>query len=366
MAVQSSNPAQTTSAPTRRQLGIATRIENIRSLASQWKALAVTSKSASTQYEWVDAAAQHFTHEGQLHVMFLHEGGRMLAAAPLSRRTIGGAQCLTGLDGGALGEPIDFLAADAASLEELCVQVAGAGWPLWLERVVDQSPLVTALRSLGERRRIGLEEGPASAVVRIDIDGSWKDPESRLPPAWQADYVQARHAAEMRGYSLFQINSPPTQTLSSLLQELMELEYHGWRSQVGQSLMQQRELRDFVSRYAMGMCQRGKLRIGFYRIGASTAAAVLAVQTQDTLCVLRMAFDAALGDCSPETLLMAETLRYAVAEKLKAVEFHEISAPWTDPWPKQYQACISLKGYSRSLSAMVASAMMRLMPGRGR
>ena len=366
MAVQSSKPAQMPSAPPRRQLGIATRIENIRSLASQWKALALTSKSASTQFEWVDAAAQHFTHEGQLHVMFLHDSGRLLAAAPLSRRTIGGAQCLTGLDGGALGEPIDFLAADPESLEELCVQVAGAGWPLWLERVPVQSALVTALRSLAQRRRIGLEEGPASALARLDIDSSWTDPESRLPPAWQADYVQARHAAEGRGYSLFQITSPPTQTLSSMLQELMELEYHGWRSQVGQSLMQQRELRDFVSRYAMGMCQRGKLRVGFYRIGAATAAAVLAVQTQDTLSVLRMAFDGSLGDCSPETLLMAETLRYAVSQKLKTVEFHEISAPWTDPWPKQYQDCISLKGYSRSLSAMVSSAMMRLMPGRGK
>jgi CelD/BcsL family acetyltransferase involved in cellulose biosynthesis len=366
MALQDLSPAQTPSAPTRRRLGIATRMENIRTLASQWKALAVSSKSASTQYEWVDAAAQHFTHEGQLHVMFLHDGGRLLAAAPLSRRTIGGAQCLTGLDGGALGEPVDFLAADPESLKELCVQVAGAGWPLWLERVAVQSPLVAAMRRLAKRHRVGLEEAPAAPLTRIEIDRSWGDPESRLPPAWQADYVQARHAAEQRGYSLFHITAPPTQTLSALLQELIELEYRGWRSQVGQSLMQQRELRDFVSRYATGMCHRGKLRIGFYRIGSATAAAVLAVQTEDSLCVLRMAFDGSLGDCSPETLLMAETLRYAVSEKLKVVQFHEISAPWTDPWPKQYQDCVSLKGYPRTLSGMVASAVMRLMPGRTR
>ena len=363
MALQHPSPAQTPAAAIRRQLGIATRMENLRGLASQWKALAVTSKSVSTQFEWVEAAAQHFTNEGQLHVMFLHDGTRMLAAAPLSKRTIGGTQCLTGLDGGALGEPIDFLAADPTSLNELCVQVVSAGSPLWLERVAIPSPLVTTMRSLAEQRRIGLEETRASQSARIDIDSSWNEPESRLPPAWQADYIQARHAAEQRGYSMFQVTAPPAQSLSALLQQLMELEYRGWRSQVGQSLMQQRELRDFVSRYTLSMCQRGQLRLGFYRIGAVNAAAVLAVQTRDSLCILRMAFDGSLGDCSPETLLMAETLRYAVGEKLKSVQFHEISAPWTDPWPKQYQECVSLKGYSRGVSGLVASTLMRLMPG---
>lgn len=346
------------------QSGVASRPENLRALAAHWRALAGARNLPAIQFEWIDAAAQHLVRDGQLHVLFVHAGGRLLAAAPLAARTMGGVRCLTSIDGGVLGEPLDFLATDAASLSELCRQVVKTGLPLHLDRVPAGSPTIAAFTELAQHHRLEMQTPAAAATPVVVIDRSWKDPEAHLPPVWQADYVSARHTAEQRGYNLFQVSSPPTPSLSSLLQELYELEFRGWRKDVGDALMQRRDLRDFLNRYAASMCQRGELRLGFYRIGPRTAAAVVAVQQEKMLSVLRTAYDGAFGECSPETLLMAELFRYAIGEKLNVVQFHDLGAPWTDPWPRQYRDCVALHVHPHTLRGMLGKALGRIVPSR--
>ena len=65
--------------------------------------------------------------------------------------------------------------------------------------------------------------------------------------------------------------------------------------------------------------------------------------------LLKIGFDPAWADCSPGTLLLSETVRYAARQRLKTYEFLGTVEPWTQIWTQNERRCVSVRVYPQSI-----------------
>jgi CelD/BcsL family acetyltransferase involved in cellulose biosynthesis len=145
---------------------------------------------------------------------------------------------------------------------------------------------------------------------------------------------------------------PTPEALDPLLDEAFRVEAAGWKGREGTALAEDSERAAFYRRYAAAACRKGTLRMGFLRIGGRAAAMQLAVTSGGRFWLLKIGYDDSFARCSPGTLLMLETIRYAAAHGLRSYEFLGGLEPWTRVWTQHVRPCVSLRAYPASLRGL--------------
>ena len=330
------------------------RFDSLDRLAESWDFLAVKAGSPMRQYAWAWAWAETFAADYELRLVGVLDQSGLTAIAPLVRRRQGGPYLeLLGVN--ELSEPMDFLYATPPALASLTDALVQLRFPLLLRRIPADSPLVNALQRSYRGRGIVICR-PVSGYPWIPLDTSWIKAEQHLNAGRRSDLRRARRIAESMGPLSIEVVSPTLMTLEPLLEEAFRAEASSWKGYKGTALTKDPLRRLFFSRYAAAACGQHILRLGFLRIGGHVAAMQIAVECGDRFWLLKIGYDEAYARCSPGTLLVLETVRYAAGRGLRSYEFLGQVEPWTQMWTQLVRPCITLRAYPASLQAIAALA----------
>jgi Acetyltransferase (GNAT) domain len=329
------------------------RFDSLDKLADSWDLLAGKSGSPMGQFAWAGAWAETFAADYELHLVGVRGAAELTAIAPLVRRLHGGTR-LELLSVNELFEPMDFLYATPAALLPLTDALARLSLPLFLQSIPADSPVVGALQRSYRGRGLVICR-PAPGCRRIPLNASWIEPEQHLNPRRRSNLRRARRIAESMGPLSFEMISPTSSELKPLLEEAFQVEASCWKGRRGTALARDVARGLFFSRYAAAACQKGILRLGFLRIGSRAAAMQLGVECNGRFWGFKCGYDEAYAPCSPGTLLILETVRYAAGRGLRSFEFLN-DLRWTQMWAQLVRPCISLRAYPSSLQGMAILA----------
>ena len=326
------------------------RLTKLEDLRSEWDAIEAPWLSPMQSYEWVKAWAEVYGLERDLEV--LTEGRPATGIAPLVRSARGGHRLeLAGPH--QLGEVMDFLYSDDRSVTALVRSLADAGLPLRFWRLPADSPVVSAIAK--ETRRRGIIRCQSTAgVPSLPLDESWTDPERHLDSRRRSNVRRARRIAERMGPLTWEILSPKPHEVLPLLEEAYAVELEGWKGRAGAPLAREPLVGEFFRRYAVAAAERGTLRICFLRVNGRPIAMKLAAVAGNRFWLLAMGFSEEFEECSPGTLLLVETIRYAAKSGLRSYEFLGADEPWIRPWTQLVRPCVSVRTYPRSWAGAAA------------
>ncbi len=306
-------------------------------------------------HAWAGAFAEAYGPDYELKVLVTVDGEDVTAIAPLATPRIGLGR-LEFIGGSELSEPMDFVYRDVDALDELAEGVANLGRPMLLKRTEARSPIVASLQHAYRRRTIFYSREVAP-VPWIPLHDGWRDPESQLSSDRRSDIGRARRRAEQEGAVSAEVIAPQPDELPELLAEVYRVEAAGWKGRSGTALAYDDRLRAFFTAFAVRAADVGMLRLAFLRIGGLPAAVQLAVESGGRYWLLKVGYDEQFKRCSPGTLLMLETVRYAAARGLTAFELLGTVEPWTRMWKASERKCVAVRAYPTSPGGLAVAAL---------
>ena len=340
---------------------VLTTLEELDAEADRWGALDDAADSPPQRFAWIRACAASFGEE--LGFVLVERDGELVAVAPLIAKE--GLLELVGARD--LYEPADFAYVDEEALDLLVNELRRRKSRFVIPRIWATSPTVTALRRVF-RGRGGLfvREVGATPVVLLGRG----DPEDRFNSRRRADLRRAQRRAEQLGTVVAEVRSPAEDEAQGLLDDFFEVEAAGWKGARGTALVDDPDRRRFFDEYARAAAAEGILRVSMLRIGDRTAAMQLAVEQAGRLWLLKIGYDEEFARCSPGTLLLLDTVRWASGAGLEAVELLGRREPWTRFWTQDERACVAMYAYPatlRGVGSLVsdAAAQSRRRVARG-
>jgi CelD/BcsL family acetyltransferase involved in cellulose biosynthesis len=78
----------------------------------------------------------------------------------------------------------------------------------------------------------------------------------------------------------------------------------------------------------------------------------IAIECDDRFWLLKIGHDDKFAKCSPGTLLMLHSVKYAAVRGLKSYEFLGIAEPWTRAWTESLRRCVTLRAYPLSIGGI--------------
>jgi hypothetical protein len=261
-----------------------------------------------------------------LHTIVVGQGGEPTAIAPLiKRRSI--PRRLETIGVKELYEPMDFLYTDHSSLAALADNLAKQRTPLWLRRMPADSPVIAAVREAyrgrGEVHTLAVDPFPY-----IELTPDWIEPERQFNSGRRSDFRRAQRHASQMGEVSFEIISPTPSDVGALLDEAYKVEVASWKGAEG-SLV-------------------------FMRIDGQATGMQIAIECGDRFWLLKIGHDDKFSKCSPGTLLMLHSVKYAASRGLRSYEFLGTAEPWTKNWTELLRPCVALRAYSHGVSGMAA------------
>jgi hypothetical protein len=318
-------------------------LDQLGQLAGVWDSLAANSANPMQQYIWARACAEAFDAHSRLQTVVVGSAGHPGAIAPLVKHGSLGSR-LEMLGVRELYEPMDFLYANLTQLSALAEALAEMGAVLSLGRLPADSPVIAALRK-AYRLRGWIHTLPAASYPYISLNADWMEPERQFNAGRRSDFRRAQRNAEKIGPVSYEMASPTPAMLEPLLEEVYAVEGAGWKADNGTALAVDTALGDFYRRYAAAASEKGILRLFFLRIGGRAAAMQMAVEWNDEFWLLKIGYDEQFSRCSPGTLLMLHTLKYAATRGLGSYEFLGLTESWTSNWTQTLRPCVSLRVY---------------------
>ncbi|MGZ4360412.1 MAG: GNAT family N-acetyltransferase [Gaiellaceae bacterium] len=238
-----------------------------------------------------------------------------------------------------LGEPMDFLWRDEASLGELCNVLARADAPLVLGRTPASSPTLAALRRAYGHGAVHVTH-PRPGLPFISLDESWHEPESHFDAGRRSDIRRARRHADAAGEVTCEFHAPSPAGVDELLDEALAVEARSWKSREGTALIQDSLRLPFFRLYAAAAAANGSLRISFLRIHGRPAAMQLGIESGSSLWLLKIGYDEEFRRASPGELLMLEAIRHAAQLRLRSFELLGNAGPWSRRWTSTERASV--------------------------
>ena len=327
-------------------------IDELAGLEQGWDVLASRWGSPIDSFRWAKACAGMIAGDRLSLYMVAVGGSRPTAIAPLVRRS----ECGDRLE--LLGvnehfEPMDFLYESPQALSALTCTLVRLGLPLFLKRVVADSPVVPELRRSCRGRAV-IVCRPVSGAPWIPLDAGWANPEQKLGPGRASDIRRARKNAARLGQLRFEVLSPCMPEVNHLVEEAFQVEAASWKGRAGSAMLQDPLRGQFYRQFAAAACERGILRMCFMRIDGRPVAMQMAAECGRRFWLLKIGYDEQFSRCSPGTLLMLETLRYAATHGLSSYEFLGTDEPWTRVWTQNIRPCVSVRIYQITGNGMMA------------
>ncbi len=309
---------------------------------------------------WLEAFAVTYGHRYQPCRLTVQAGDRELAVAPLTRPRFGATR-LEFASQAELFEPMDLMWTDESALRELTRRIVATRLPIRLNRVPAGSPTI---RSLTEAAR-------GRGLVASTRVGGWPgfeltglaEPEARLNAGRRSDLRRMRRRAEKLGTLTFEMLSPQPAQVPELLHAAYAVEMASWKGREGTALAVDTQRGTFIRTYAAAAAGEGQLRLGFARIDGRVVAMQIGAAVGGRLWLFKIGYDEAFGACAPGQLLMLESIRAAIEEKLTGYELLGYAEPWTAMWTREIRDCVAVRYYpfaARAVPALFGDAVMVL------
>jgi CelD/BcsL family acetyltransferase involved in cellulose biosynthesis len=339
-------------------------LEDLDGLKDAWEPLSASARFPMQDFSWVRACAASLLARHELHVVVVADTSGPIAIAPLVKPLKGPVR-LELLGVGELSEPMDFVYASDAALSALAGAVARSRMPLDLKRIAADSPTVGALER-AFRGKGPLIIRPGNPYPRIPLDAGWTNPEQRLSSSRRSLLRRVRRRAEQLGTLTWEVAAPTRSNLAPMLEEAFRVEAASWKGRDGSALAKSPVKRTFFEMYAASACEEGILRMCFLRIGGRTAAMQYAVEHKGGFWLFKIGYDEEFASCSPGSILIEETVRYAASRGVASYEFLGSVEEWTRMWTDDQCECVSLRSYPMGFNGAVAlgSDAARFAAGR--
>jgi CelD/BcsL family acetyltransferase involved in cellulose biosynthesis len=285
------------------------------SLAAEWDALADRAGATPfTRPGWVSAWAAAFAPR-RLEVLVARRDGRLAGVLAVVRGRAGTRSAanahtphfeILGEDPSVVRTLVDGLYAERPRSVTLAyLDPAAAGWTAALAgargaryraatRVVLRAPCVTVA-------------GEHEAYLRARRRG------------FLADLRRRRRRLAEGGAVTFEAGDAGPRT-TALLDELLILEAAGWKAGRGTAIAARGSTRRFYAGVVAWAAARGSLRLLVLRLDRRPLAALLGVQEDGVLYLLKGGFDPDYARYSPGQLVLAEAIERAFADGLRRIE----------------------------------------------
>jgi CelD/BcsL family acetyltransferase involved in cellulose biosynthesis len=320
-------------------------------LATAWSDLERASTSPTQHFIWSSACAGAFHGAGDIQPTMVGNERGCTAIAPLIRTHEGVARLeLLGVN--ELFEPMDFLYSGPRALAALATRLAHQPLPLRLLRLPADSPTIAALQQAFKGRGL-IRVAPISPCPTITLgraldpalDPGWAEPEQRFNSGRRSDFRRALRHAQQLGEVTFEILSPPPDRVGCLLDEALGVEAMSWKGDEGSALAHDPLRERFFRRYAHAASAQGILRLVFMRIDGRAVGMQIALECNQRFWLLKIGYDERVSRCSPGTLLMLHSVKYAATRGLESYELLGGAAPWTATWTTTLRSCVVLRAY---------------------
>ncbi|WP_448611157.1 GNAT family N-acetyltransferase [Geodermatophilus sp. URMC 60] len=253
-----------------------------------------------------------------------------------------------------LREPTDIRVGDPAGLSAVVQEFARRRVPIRLKRLPADSPLLPLLHAAYRRRAVILSKG-VTGTPTIRLDPSWLEPESHFSARRRSDFRTARRRAERLGAVHLSVEEPGTDGVAPLFDELLAVEASGWKTRANTALACQPRMRDFFRRLCLQAADQGILRLAFLRIDGRPVAVQLAVEQHDRYSLFKIGYNEEFARCSPGTLLMLHTVRWAAERGLQCFDLLGVEEPWTTLWTEVVRPCVEVHVYPASPWSVLAA-----------
>jgi CelD/BcsL family acetyltransferase involved in cellulose biosynthesis len=328
-----------------------TDLASLDAARSAWEALESAVRSPIEHFEWSRSCVQGLPGFSRVQMYSVWDDGQCRAIAPLAVRVSAGLR-LESIGVKELHEPMDFVYSNREALARLCDELARQRRPIELPRVNADSPVVDELRRAFQGRALVLVR-PTFPYPTLEIDSSWKDPETHFNVGRRSDLRRALRHAERAGPTEFDVVTPQPANLCAVLAEAYDVEMQGWKRRNGTALALDPLRADFYRRYFTACCDKGILRIALMRIGGKAVAMQLAVETQQRLWLHKIGHNEEYSHSSPGTLLMLNVAHYAAQRGLKSIEFLGSAEPWTKVWTDHLRDCVRVRVYPYAPASVI-------------
>jgi hypothetical protein len=312
-------------------------------IAPFWRALEGDITSPIQQCLWSESCCATLPLDGKLHFVVVKTGSQTGAIAPLVRAN-GVLGRLEHLGVRVLREPTDLVFSDLAALKSLANALVKLGCPLFLDRIPADSPTIAAIQEAYRGRGLVVLR-PALPHPRILLHEGWRNPESQLNSGRRSDLRRAARTAEKIDLLSYQILSPTPSQLGPLLDEALEVEAGNWKGSEGSAIARDKLRGPFYRHYAAAATAIGILRLCFLRVGGKAVAMQLALECGRGFWLLKIGYREEFARCSPGTLLMAETIRYAASRGLAFYQFLGNADNWTRVWTSDEMPTVTIRAY---------------------
>jgi CelD/BcsL family acetyltransferase involved in cellulose biosynthesis len=336
---------------------VARDISALACLKEDWDRLAPPDQSEPWQtYRWVDACANSFGKDHQLHVVALLRQSRLVAIAPLilaeSHQPLHPIryEFLGGIE---LKEPNRLSAIDGAALDLLADQLAREPlYPVRLSRIPNERLAVEQLRAAFRRR------GWLTKTVSMPYPYLSLAPrDSPIKKSLVEDLKRGRRKAERRGPIQLEVSSlHPGVDLRNRLDDAFLIEASGWKGANQTAVLSHAARRAFFVRLADAAARDGTLRLAFLRVGGVDVASQYALESANAYWLLNIGYREEFRECSPGNLLLEATIREAAQRGLTRYNFLGKEEPWTRRWTSDVQDCVVFGAYR--LNAFGARAIL--------
>jgi len=233
------------------------------------------------------------------------------------------------------GDPVDGLAE----------AIAETGMPVHFKRVPEDAPIIAALERAYRGRGFVTVTPWRWGGPYIELDDSWRDPESHFRSRERWVFRKRRRAAESLGQLAFEVVTPDTSNVDRFLKEAFAVEASGWKREAGSAMAVSPWRRKFYRQYARYAAEEGILIICFLRIGGKAVAMELAVECDGRFFGHKIGYDESFAICAPGNLLRLEILRYAAERGLRSYEFQGKEERWIRDWTRSFRKTVSVTAH---------------------
>ena len=311
---------------------------------SAWDAVTAGRALPTQQYIWAAAAAEAFDAGPDMPIAVIGPLDAPHALAQFVKLPTGAGR-YGWIAADTTGEIYEVIARDQDAANALAGGLARLGRCLDFGHYPADTPWVDALRRAHRGRGIVMTlMRTERCMPSIALTPAWLDPIGQML-ARQSDMKRKAKAAAKIGVLGFQCAAPSSAELAPLLEEALAVETRSWKGRAGTAVLCNPAVARFFRAYGARAAKAGILRLFFLRIGGVTAAAQIAVETEDAFWQLKIGFDEQFQKVSPGNLLMAETIRWSVQRGLKTYHFYGKEADWTRDWTLEARPCLALRTY---------------------
>ena len=292
---------------------------------------------------------------GQLRVLAIRRGGRLVGVMPLSRR------------GGVLGSPTNWhtplygpVAADEQALRAILDGILSQRARRIDLSFLDGGGLVArGLRELDGSHHYVERTTMQSPYLRIDgdWDAYWQSVSGKLR---QTVRRCSRRLAEIGEVSL-QIESGAAR-LDDLLAEGLQVEASNWKGRSGTAIASDPRTVRFYTELAHWAASRGVLRFAFLRVGGRALAFHFALESQNRYYLLKPGYNEEFRKAGPGTVLTQKMVERAFSLNLDSYEF--LGAP--DEHKLRWTSDLRPRVRIQTVASSPAGAVDRVVQTHGR